>query len=159
MVPVGAPVNTSLGKGPFATVVAVAGSYVITASPSDGSVRSFLIGSGGTLTPVGTAFIADVPETIATSGSYAYVATSGRSVYSFSVSGAGSLTKVSQADGGFAPSTMAVTHNGSLYVLYYDPGEITGFSTANGNLAPLPGSPYSGPGMTGNNPIGVAFSQ
>ena len=159
-VPVGAPADMSPGRGPHDTVLAVAGSFVITASPSDGSVRSFLTGSGGSLTPVGTASVGgDVPETIATSGSYAYVATSGRNVYSFSVGSTGSLTKVSQADGGFAPSTMAVTHNGSLYVLYYDPGEITGFSTTNGNLAPLPGSPYSGPGMRGNNPIGIVFSQ
>ena len=158
-VPVGAPVDMSPGKGPHESVVAVAGSFVITGSPSDGSVRAFLIGTGGTLTPAGSTTIPDVPEVIATSGSFAYVATSGRTVYSFSIGSTGSVTKVSQADGGFAPSTMAVTHNGSLYVLYYDPGEITGFSTSNGNLAFLPGSPYVGPGMTGENPIGIVFSQ
>ncbi len=158
-VPIGSPVDLSQGKGPHDSILAVAGSFVVTASPSDGSVRSFLIGSGGTLTPAGMTSIPDVPETIAASGSYVYVATSGRTVYSFFIGSGGSVTKVSQVDGGFAPSTMAATHNGSLYVLFYDPGELTAFSTSNGNLAPLPGSPYSGPGMKGNNPTGIAFSQ
>ena len=149
-----------VGVGPTAMAMDSAGAYLYVANSGSNSISVFSVDSGsGALTPVvqgssgsagGTqAAIGLTPLNIALdpSGTILYVTgngTLGGLVEAFSLT-AGQLTFVASSQAGSSPNGLVVSPNGSfVYTANTNDNSISEFSSSNGVLSQIAGSPIGG---------------
>ena len=160
----GAPAPSGIGRRLEATTLFAdpQNRFVFAASAVDGSLRTFAIGSDGTLAPVGAAvLVPSQPFSMASDGNTLYVGSfDSTNLYSLSIQPSGQLTLIGTFTNAMAPAySMTLDADGLLYVANNDPGSVSVWTTTGGQLQQVPGSPFITNEMTGNNPSWIVFSR
>jgi len=138
--------------------------FLFACDGQDQTVRTFAIGSSGSLSPVGTpvSTATSTPYSMATdpAGKILYVGSfAGTDLTSFSIAGNGQLAQIAKTQNVMTPAYwMTVSPGGILYVANNDPGSISVWNSNAGVLTQVSGSPFITSDMTGNNPSYIVLS-
>jgi DNA-binding beta-propeller fold protein YncE len=161
--------SSTTDSGPYGVAVSPDGENLYVANYASGTVSTFTIGAGGTLTQQGTGITSGSagPGWLAVSpdGQDLYVTNYlGGTVSTFSIGAGGVLTPqgppVSVGSGsGSKPENVAISPNGGdLYVANYGDGTVSTFSIGPGGTITTLGAPVPSGASVSSGPGGVAVS-